>query len=378
MGIHSDTYEDATEGFGQYVAQDNDGFLVKIPSKPLPVRSQVICPVCWKSILTAQLNHHLIEKHAGSHVYVRLNDRVIESPVYIECWPKKFEIIHLGNTPVSANIIVNGKKKKVSLHDHITSVLNEIREIKDGEIQIIFDLGQSIQKNIQIYIGEQPAFRGADIDRKAYRYLFSNNFNFKRKKYDEYSVPSHYENTLEMRYREGIFDYSVAIDAILCGEDAKLHLERAYDKLKPFTTVLAMSIKNYLAFKMNIFHALGETATLSRFYLAAEFFLHKEKVKSKPVSSILCQQEYGFVMEPFTDFYINCLGAYYQADYAYLEENIERLKEYSQSKDLNDKEKVDLLLARYYRVCGNHILAKEYYLKLTDSLLFVYEAKEYL
>ena len=345
MGIFSDTYEDSTEFYGQFRDQNLKGF-IRVIHSPFTQRKPLSqCPICFEVLDDKQLNEHLIHKHARSHLYLKVNGQILSTDAYIYEAPKEFELHSIGLENIQVRIQIGDRSIGKEYSTGVSSLLSLLDQNTQGEVKIFLEAPGVPKKEFVLFVGSQPYFKGEIIDKAGYKFLFKPLNERKSPDYNhfrEYYKPT---NMLEIKYQEGLYDYAVAMENFIQGIEAKTLLERSFANLQPFVTPFAISIKNALAFRMNIFNYLSKLGPMSKFYPSSVFFFNTKEKLHKIGAEEIAERESGVYIDDFANGYNDAICGYYRNDWRYCSEKAHELEKYLIDGDDNNREKINLLNA---------------------------------
>ncbi|MFI5253471.1 MAG: hypothetical protein ACHQQQ_13685 [Bacteroidota bacterium] len=373
-----DTIEDAAEYVGQFVDYHPHVFGRDIILKGVSNQPRFVqCPTCGILVEEKMVENHIFH-HANQHCYLSVNDQIVRDIIVINCPIYKVELILLGAE--NANVILRN-------NDHIQSykfakrksLLNDFKQIKDGEIVISVEYGGG-KKEFRIYMGAQPQFNSADIDTAANKYLFSRLDHNHDPSFASFQKYTHGGTILENKYAQGFYDYALAFQMAQKDHyrDAKDHFENALGSLLNFRTKFSLTASRVLALHMNCFGLLSDCKLPSRFAIANKFFNDYQTDYKTGSYSYQKTMEYGVYIDDFTDGFLGLLNAFYEKDIPIIDQILTTLYRMPLSQDQNNNDKLSVVSARLAILKHKPDEAKDHYLKLRFHPEFGTEAEQNL
>jgi hypothetical protein len=272
MGIHSDTYEDSIERYGQFIQNQPSSSFYAGPKFQEPPR-YLRCDECQKRIAFRDFDSHLQGHHATRHVYIICDGVILPDISFTDRLPLNIRVKLVGTNQAQLILTINGEiiEKTITSTDY--NLLGELKNISEGEIGVRLKLN-SFEKAYQIYFGKQPRFSNRHIDQNAYTHLFLPLDLNMPLDVDQYrSVINYYGlSSLEQRYAGALIDYAIAFLNLKANQNAKDLLERSFNDIRVFVTPFARDMAKILALNMNCFNYFEDSHIDSYFYPVDVFF----------------------------------------------------------------------------------------------------------
>jgi len=251
----------------------------------------------------------------------------------------------------------------------------------EGEVHIRFVV-DGVGHDYNFAIGETPSFRIEDISEPVARLQMAldrgDSPDWNRYKADAEALSP---NLFEKRFLDGFLEYSLGFDMEKRGrwDNSAPHLESALHLLDPFGTMMAVTAKRVLGVRMNCFSVLHRCEPSSRFHFARLFFLSPEadpKPLDVPAAEALTAD--AVYCDGLTERLLAILKAFYSKDFQNVIAPCQHLRLEPASKDQNNADKLDLVMARASHAIGDRDAARLYYTRVQDHPLFAQEAATYI
>lgn len=354
------------------------------PAHPNPL---LHCPLCGKIVIEDKdLKQHFLDSHANRYVYLSVNGQVIRDAVYTDNKITSIVAHLIGIQRAQIKIEASDIAPIVKDFRGAFSVMEHLHGFQEGVINITVNIPGGFREYC-VYCRKLPEVGTEEIDRASSELLFyplNENkqpvWNTFQNKYIDLA-----RNKLEQKYAEGLFEYAAGAHAVRKGhyDDGRNRLESALGYLLSFRTAHALTIQRILALRMNLFGLLRLCTPPSKFASANDFFNDREMRLSRKqvhVESLDGLQEYRYAIyiDQFTKMFLDALNAYYNEDYALLDEFCGQLNLILREKDRNNSDKLLLLCARTCLKKSNKTSAVSIYQMLIDNPDFKQEAREVL
>lgn len=383
MADWKDFYEDNRERLGQYLdvieprGHRGDG---EFQSPPIVI----FCPLCHSAHTSEErLSTHLFKTHAGQHVYLRVNGRIVRDLVWTTGGIHELSLVLLGYSFAEVRLVGPGLKVSCSVGNDVSLKKYITGEI-EGEIQITVEPSGGRRMEFSIFSRSLPSFRCAELD-SAILALQERHARFpEMPNIAEWRIEAASQisslGKLESRYLDGFYEYILAfhLEEKRKLSEAKVHFEEAFGNLLPFRTPLAHSAQCVLGLRMNCFGILKRAPEGSSVAAADCFFNEPFETKWSVREPLDAMNPFITYADAFTVVLVNTLVSYYAGDVGALQQGITALECLPVSGEKNHEDKLALLRARVHRSFGEVARSKTIYESLRYHPWFGSEAEDYL
>lgn len=363
MGIFMDIIESNREFHGRRF-DDHDGYYTpNLRKKPLIIQ----CPFCNANSTTeVELQNHIFDSHRHHQVYIKANDKVIETEAYINEKINSIEVYYFGSNFVNGTWKCGKDKGSFAVQQNGSiDIYPLIKYHSENKIEIT--LKSTLNSvTFDIYELVNPTINYQELDKIFYQFQEAYLSQFDQYDWTNFKEEIHFKrsNPIEAHYLEGLFEYlyGVELEQQLDSRNSYGHLERSFSIMRKFPTDLAHTVRTTIAFKLKWYELLNNLPVHSFYYLTSQFiyksYADLEKIEALD-KDVELDQTVGIYVDDYTFIYMKAILAYLKSDMLSLEQLVIKLSDHPMRKlsSINE-EKYRLLMTRYHRRKGSIKLAK--------------------
>jgi hypothetical protein len=378
MGINIDTFEDTYEHSGQFVDSKTLSISPGGISKPF-------CHLC--STFVDDLNRHIFDEHRKLQTYVRVDNHVISKNQLFNTSINLIDIHHNFGADLDCEWQCAGKTGTFKVFNGVPYQLYPSSDLSDIYGEIVVKLGTGInQTTYKINVLSEETLRYDKLDQLFLNMQESYNYDPQHFVWSKFrsEIAEVAMNQPELIYLNALYDYLYSTHQEI--HDHSYHsdklIEIAYANLAPYSSLLALTVRTIIAFRLNWFSILKNRHKASFFSKISLFFTLTldELLKAENEytgTSIKLTSQRGILIDDFHMEYFGAILFFFQMDMKNLQNSLETLKSlYCENPNPLKKVKVELLSGRYYRLIGDEERAIKEYGSLSNHELFEVEVRE--